>query len=92
MAVLSSLNVGDTVSLNVGGVATDFLLVHKGNPSSSIYDSSCDGAWLTTKDLYTYMEFMTGDAGQDFSVSIVKTYLNDTFLNLLDEPIRNAII
>lgn len=45
----SELSVGESVFLTVNGVLTEFLVVHKGNPDTSIYDASCDGIWITAK-------------------------------------------
>lgn len=47
--------IGDSVYLMVGGVATEFLIVHRGNPDESFYDASCDGLWLSMKDIHTMM-------------------------------------
>lgn len=40
---ISTLNVGDSVFFNVGGVNTEYIIVHKGNPDATVYDASCDG-------------------------------------------------
>ena len=48
---ISTLAVGSSVYLNVGGVRKEFLVVHQGKPSS-LYDSSCNGTWLLMKDIY----------------------------------------
>lgn len=50
---VSSFDVGDTVTLNWFGEEQDFIVVHSGNPSAVIYDSSCDGTWLLQKYLTT---------------------------------------
>ena len=42
---LGSKASGSIVKLNVGGVATEFLVVHQGLPGP-MYDASCDGTWL----------------------------------------------
>lgn len=47
-----ALAVGDSVWLNVNGTLTEFLVVHQGNPDSTLYDASCDGTWLLMKDCY----------------------------------------
>jgi hypothetical protein len=49
---VSNIEVGSSVYLNVDGVKTEFLVVHQGNPNSSIYDASCDGTWLLMKNIY----------------------------------------
>ena len=43
MAKLGDMAVGSTVKIKVNDTLRDFLIVHKGNPDTSIYDASCDG-------------------------------------------------
>lgn len=40
---LGNMAVGNTVKIRVNGTVKDFIIVHHGNPDSTIYDSSCDG-------------------------------------------------
>lgn len=40
---LCYMTVGSTVKIKVDGTVKDFIIVHQGNPDSTIYDSSCDG-------------------------------------------------
>lgn len=42
--------VGETVKIDVGGTATEFIVVHQGNPDPALYDISCTGTWLLAKD------------------------------------------
>lgn len=42
--------VGETVKIDVGGTATEFIVVHQGNPDPALYDISCTGTWLLSKD------------------------------------------
>ena len=90
---LNNLSVGSSVYMNVGGVRTEFLIVHKGNPDSSVYDSSCDGIWLCAKvclpDPYrwhhtSYAELYYGDSN-------LHVYLNSTVLSKFDSSIQNII-
>ncbi len=85
---ISELSVGDSVYMNVNGVSKEFLVIHQGNPDSSIYDSSCDGTWLLLKGVYTTMAF--GDSIFYYE-SNIHSYLNNDFINLLDENIKNTI-
>lgn len=84
------LSVGETINLNVDGSSYEWIVVQQGNPSSSVYDSSCNGTWLLMKDLYTNMIFDTTD-GTYYSNSDVHTYLNNTFLGLIDSDIQSII-
>lgn len=86
---LSNLTVGGTVKLKVNGTACSFIVVHKGIPSE-VYDSSCDGIWLLMSNIYTSKQWYSS-MKNDYANSAVHSYLNSTFLNLLDADVRNAI-
>ena len=85
---LSDLSVGDSVYMNVNGISTEFLVVHRGIPSTD-YDSSCDGTWLLMKDCYVSRDYDTSN--NDYKNSDIHSYLNNTFINLLDSDIRSAV-
>lgn len=85
---LGNMAVGSTVKIKVDGTLKDFIIVHQGNPDSTIYDSSCAGTWLLMKDIYTTSTFGNSNSYKDSSIH---TYLNGTFYNLIDSDIRNAI-
>ena len=88
MASLGNVSVGSTVKLNVNGSPKNFIVAHHGKPSS-IYDSSCDGTWLLMQDIYTTMSWDGSD--NSYKASDVHTYLNSTFIGLLDSVIQSAI-
>ena len=85
---LGNMAVGSTVKIKVDGTLKDFIIVHQGNPDSTIYDSSCAGTWLLMKDIYTTSMFGNNNSYKDSSIH---TYLNGTFYNLIDSNIRAAI-
>ena len=85
---LGNMAVGSTVKIKVDGTLKDFIIVHQGNPDSTIYDSSCAGTWLLMKDIYTTSTFSNNNSYKDSSIH---TYLNGTFYNLIDSSIRAAI-
>ena len=89
---ISTLNVGDSVFCKENGVDTEYLLVHKGLPSS-MYDASCNGAWLLRKDVYDNSAWNSSN-NNSYKTSTIHSYLNNTFLNLLDikDVIRQAKI
>lgn len=88
---VSDLNVGDEVKMKVDDTAYDFIVVHKGLPSS-IYDDSCDGIWLLMKDIYETKRWdSTQSTDRGYAGSEIHSYLNDTFYNLLDVNAKNAI-
>lgn len=86
---LGDCDFGRTVYLNVGGVKTPFRVVQQGKPSD-IYDDSCDGTWLMAQNIYELRPF-SSDGGNAYQNSALHEYLNTTFLNLLDESVRNVI-
>lgn len=47
---LGTKAVGSKVQLKLGGVKKNFIIVHKGKPSS-LYDDSCNGVWLLQEDI-----------------------------------------
>lgn len=85
---IGELAVGTSVFMNVNGVRTEFIVVHQGNPDSSLYDASCNGTWVLMKDVYAKV-----DVGVDYYYHTGKTndYLNNTFLKLLDNGVQTAI-
>ena len=88
---ISELAVGSTVKLSVNGTVTDFLIVNQGIPSNSIlYDSSCNGTWLLMKNIYENRVWQSGNINK-YESSDIHTYLNNTFLNLFESNIKDAI-
>lgn len=85
---LSEFSVGESVYLNVNGVSKEFLIIHKGLPSS-LYDSSCNGIWLLMKDVYENRAWDSTDSV--YNNSDIHAYLNGTFLGLFDSDIRSSI-
>lgn len=88
-AQLGSKAVGSIVKLKVGGVAKEFIVVHQGKPSG-MYDASCDGTWLLMKDIYENRKWHSSNVNK-YESSDIYTYLNNTFLNLFDNNIRDVI-
>lgn len=86
---ISTLAVGSSVYLNVGGVRTEFLVVHQGRPSS-MYDASCNGTWLLMKDIYENRQWHNSDVNK-YETSDINTYLNGPFFNLFDNNIQGII-
>lgn len=86
---ISTLVVGSSVYLNVGGVRKEFIVVHQGLPSS-LYDASCDGTWLLMKDIYEKKTFNSSNLNA-YETSEVNTYLNGPFFSLFDSNIQGII-
>ena len=87
---LGDMAVGSTVKIKVDGTAKDFIIVHQGNPDSTIYDSSCDGTWVLMKDIYDKRQWHSSNIN-DYANSTIHSYLNSTFLNLFEPSIKHNI-
>lgn len=88
---LADIAVGSIVKLNVGGVAKDFIVVHQGNPNSSIYSTTYnDGTILLMKDIYENMAWHSSDRN-DYANCTLNAYLYTDFLALFDANIQLAI-
>lgn len=88
-AKLGSKAVGSIVKLKVNGTAKEFIVVHQGKPSG-MYDASCDGTWLLMKDIYENHVWQSENINK-YESSDIHAYLNNTFLNLFDSSIKEAI-
>ena len=88
---LSSKAVGSTVKCKVNGTYYDFIVVHQGNPKTSLYDSSCNGTWLLMKNLYTMMKWANSGASLVYRDSPIRSYLDGTFLNAIESAVRGLI-
>ena len=86
---ISNFGVGDSVYINVNGSPTEFLIVHRGRPST-LYDTSCDGTWLLAKDIYELRQWHSSRVNS-YQSSTIHTYLNSTFLNLIDAEVKSQI-
>ena len=89
---IDSVSVGQSVYCNVNNTKTEFIIVHQGKPSS-MYDDSCNGTWLLMKNIYENRQWNSSN-GNNYKASTIHSYLNSTFLNLLDikDIIRQAKI
>ena len=87
---ISALPVGSTAKIAVNGTLRDFLIVNQGIPqNSSLYDDSCNGTWLLMKDCYESRQWNA--YSNSYVGSSIHSYLNGTFLNLVDSKIQTII-
>ncbi len=87
---LASMAVGSTVKLKVDGTLRDFIVIRHGGRPSTAYDESCEGTWLLMKDCYEARQWHSSNVNS-YSRSTIHSYLNSTFLNLIDANIRDQI-
>ena len=86
---IGSLAVGSSVKIKVNGSSRNFIVVHQGKPSS-VYDDSCNGTWLLMQDIYASRQWDSSNTN-DYAKSTIHSYLNSTFMNLVESSIKNAI-
>lgn len=86
---IATLDVGKTITLNVSGTPKEFIVVHQGKPSS-LYDDSCNGTWLLMKDIYENRAWHSSNSNS-YKASTIHSYLNGTFLGLLDSNTQKAV-
>lgn len=86
---ISTLPVGSSVWMNVGGVRKEFLIINIGRPTTSYY-ASCDGTWLLMKDCYENRQWNSRNVN-DYASSTIHSYLNSDFYNLLDAKVQSVI-
>lgn len=85
---LGAFGVGSIVYCKVNGVRTAFRIMHQGNPSADLYDTSCEGTWLLMVEGYQKMTW-NSSASTIYGSSTVHAYLNNEFLAFLD--IKNMV-
>lgn len=85
-----ALPVGSNVYLNVDGVKQRFIVVHQGNPNTSLYDSSCTGTWLMMENQIDNRLWNSSN-WNNYASSDIHAYLNGTALSKFDSGIQSAI-
>lgn len=85
----NEIAVGSSVYLNENGTPAEYLVVHKGLPSS-MYDESCNGLWLLRKDCYENKQWHSSNVNS-YKDSTIHSHLNSDFLNVFDTKTQRAI-
>ena len=91
---LGTKAVGSIVKLKVDGVAREFIVIHQGKPSSSLYDASCDGTWLLMKDMLErvwWNKVNENNNSNNYKGSNIHIYLNNEWLNKLDAKTQSYV-
>lgn len=71
---LGNIAVGTILHLQESGVYQDYIVVHQGLPSS-MYDASCNGTWLTRKNISSNVTW--GRNNYFYPQSELKTYMDE---------------
>ncbi len=94
---LNSKNVGDIVKIRENGVAVNYIIIHKGIPSS-LYDSSCNGVWVLREigldpqvQVWDKTSENSDGYDNDYENSDINVWLNGTFLSTIESDIRAAV-
>lgn len=91
MALIGELPVGEKIKLTFDGSSRNFIIIHQGNPDSTIYDSSCNGTWLLIEDIYKEQSF-DGGSENNYAESTIGTAINRTsFRAKFDSDVQSAI-
>lgn len=95
---VGELDVGTSVYMDVDGTRREFIVVHQGNPDSSLYDASCDGTWVWQKYVYEthgweakYDAANQSKKGFAYTQSGVHDWLNADYLDKFDSNITALI-
>lgn len=86
---LSGAAVGSVINIPINGIVREFILVHQGNPNSSIYDSSCNGVWLLAKECSK--EASWGSNQNMYETSSIHQYLNGEFFSGIDSKVQSHV-
>lgn len=86
---LADVAVGSVVKTKFNNTTTEFIVAQQGKPSS-MYDDSCNGAWLLMKDIYQNRQWNDSNSN-NYSASTINAYLNGEFLNQFDDETRGWI-
>ncbi|QNO18806.1 DUF6273 domain-containing protein [Caproicibacterium amylolyticum] len=87
---LSDLPVGSLLKINESGVPQQYIIVHQGNPDTSIYDISCNGTWVMRSNLFVGIKYSNIYDVTSFLLSNANSWLNNTFVQTLS--IQNQLI
>lgn len=100
---VETLAVGESVWLNVNGYLTEFLVVHQGNPDPALYDASCDGTWLLSKNVLSLKTWDEdwGDPNDERDFRPADNYYGDSvmhnqwldyeFINSIDSNVKSKM-
>ena len=87
---VGSVAVGSTITLNVDGAPREWIVAHKGKPSSIYSSTFTGGTILMMKDIYEERAWHSSNTN-DYANSTIHAYLNSTFLAKLDVDARSAV-
>ena len=86
---LDTKNVGDIIKIKENSTAVDFIVVHKGAPSTAYYGMD-GGVIVLRKDIHSNGVY--DSSNNDYANSDVHSWCNGTYLNTIQEDVRSQIM
>ena len=86
---LSTKNVGDTIYIKESGTRQSYTIVHKGSPSTA-YSGFDNGVVVLRTNIHS--KGVYDSTNNDYANSDIHAWGNGTFLNTIDEDVRNQIM
>ena len=86
---LDTKNVGDIIKIKENGTARDFIVVHKGAPSTAYYGMN-GGVIVLRKDIHSNGVY--DSRNNDYANSDIHSWCNNTYLNTIQEDVRSQIM
>ena len=88
--LLSAKNVGDTIYIKENNTRIPFIIIHKGSPDTSKYVGFENGVVVLRTDIHS--KGVYDSSNNDYANSDLHAWGNGTYLNSIQEDIRNAIV
>ena len=88
--LLSAKNVGDTIYIKENNTAQAYLIVHKGSPDTSKYVGFDNGVVVLRTNIHS--KGVYDSSNNDYANSDIHSWCNGTFLNTIQEDVRNQIM
>ena len=86
---LDTKNVGDIIKIKENSTAVDFIVVHKGAPSTAYYGMD-GGVIVLRKDIHSNGVY--DSSNNDYANSDVHSWCNNTYLNTIQADVRSQIM
>lgn len=89
---IGELPAGTIVYMNVDGTRTPYIVVHQGNPDTTVYGASCNGTWVLMRDIYSLTHWQVRQNQYYHSSDCLVRQLAQSFPSKLDAVIQNNLI
>ena len=89
---IGELPTGTIVYMNVDGTRTPYIVVHQGNPDTTVYGASCNGTWVLMRDIYSLTHWQVRQNQYYHSSDCLVRQLAQSFPSKLDAVIQNNLI